>query len=170
MNGKRHLWMLMAVLHLALVICGAAHWLPKHSASFLGSAVRCYGRMTGADSQFSFYAPAVGALYRSRFVLENARDASWSASLEQAKSPEAALRLQGIIECAFANGAAEESAPRRERLAKSWAAAMFNRHPRAVSLTIAVEACDVPTMAEYRAGRPPKWEIIYEARLKREAR
>src|SRR5262249_44898451 len=115
------------------------------------------------------YAPAVVALYRSRFVLENKRGASWSASLEKAKSPEAALRLQGMIECAFANGAAEESAPRRERLVKSWAATMFNCHPRAASLTIVVEACDAPTLAEYRGGRRAKWEIFYQARLKREA-
>ena len=163
------MWMLLGAAHLAFVICGAAGWWPERSTSAVGKAMEWYGRMSGADSQFGFFAPAVVAQFRSRCILQDERGDTWSDSLEQAKSPEVRLQLEGIIERAFANGAAEESAQRRERLAKSWAAAMFNRHPRAVSLTIIVEAYDVPTMAEYRAGRRPKWEIIYEASVKRES-
>ena len=168
MSDRRCLWMLLGAAHLAAVICGAAHWLPERSTTGVGKAIAWYGRMSGADSQFGFFAPAVVSNYRTRFNLQNERGDTWPDRLEQTKSTEAALRLEGIVERAFANGAAEESAQRRERLVKSWAAAMFTRHPRAVSLTIVVEVYDVPTMAEYRAGLRPKWEVLYEGRVERE--
>ena len=168
MNNRRRLWIPLGAAHLVMVICGAAHWLPERSKSAIGKAVECYGRMSGADSQFGFFAPAVVAGFRTRFILQDKRDDTWTDSLEQTKSPEAGLRLEGIVEHAFANGAAEESSARRERLVKSWAAALFTRHPQAASLTIVVEAYDVPTMAEYRAGRRPKWDTVYEARVDRE--
>ena len=168
MNDRGRFWMLLGAAHLVAVIGGAAHWLPERSTSGIGKAVEWYGRMSGADSQYAFFAPEVVARFRARFILQDERGATWSDRLEQTKSPEAGLRLEGIVERAFANKAAEESAERRERLVKSWAAAMFTRHPQAVSLTIVVEAYDVPTMAEFRAGRRPKWETVYEARVDRE--
>ena len=168
MGDRRRLLTLLGAGHLVVVICGAAYLLPEQSTSGIGKTVEWYGRMSGADSQYGFFAPEVTALYRSRFILQDERGATWSDSLEQAKSPEVALRLEGVVERAFSNGAAEESAERRERLVKSWAAVMFTRHLRAVSLLVAVEVFDVPTMAEYRGGDRPEWKALYTARVERE--
>lgn len=168
MSNSHRLWIVLGAAHLVVVIVGASHLLPGRRTTGIGKAVECYGRMTGSGSQFSFYAPAVVARFRTRFILQDARGDTWTDSLEQTKNQEAGLRLEGMIERAFANGAAEESALRRERLVKSWGAAMFNRHSRAASLTIVVEVYDVPTMSDYRVGRRPSWETLYEARVERE--
>lgn len=125
--------------------------------------------MSGANSGFGFYAPNVGALYRPTFLLQDDQGKTWCDSFEQADSPEARLRFGGIAEAAFGNGEAETAPDRRARLVKSWATTMFSRHPSARSLSIVVETYDVPTMAEYRAGQRPNWNVVYQARVQRES-
>jgi hypothetical protein len=89
--------------------------------------------------------------------------------MDQANSPEVRLRLMSIIDYPFTSGAAAELPAWRQQLVKSWAATMFSRHPRAVSLTVMVEAYDIPTMAQFRAGLRPRWIVVYEAQVCRAA-
>jgi hypothetical protein len=125
--------------------------------------------MSGANAGYGFYAPEVGSSYRTNFLLQDAQGTTWLDSFEQVDSPEARLRFVGIVESAFGSGAAETAPDRRGRLVKSWAATMFARHPSARSLAVVVEAYDVPTMAEYRAGQRPCWNIVYSARVERDS-
>jgi hypothetical protein len=125
--------------------------------------------MSGADNQFSYYAPDVGDNFRTRFTLWDSQGGEWEASFENTDSPEARLKLAGIAFSAFANGAAEEFPEKRVRLIKSWAATMFSRFPSAVALTVVVEAYDIPTMAEYRGGQRPAWKVVYQAQVQRDA-
>jgi hypothetical protein len=53
-----------------------------------------------------------------------------------------------------------EEALRRDLLA-SWAGSMLGRHPEAQKVEVRVEAYDVPSMAEYRAGARPQWVLVY---------
>jgi hypothetical protein len=131
--------------------------------------VRWYACMSGANSHYGFYAPNVGEQYRARFMLYDDQGLAWGDSFDDSNSPEARLRLGGSAASAFANGEAEKTPARRERLVKSWAAAMFTRHPSAVSLTVVVEAHDIPSMAEYRTGLRPSWNPVYEARVQRDS-
>lgn len=162
-------WTVLAAVHLALVIAGAGQWLPEQRGGRWVQALRWYATMSGANSQFGFYAPEVGDHCRARFVLQNARGDTWTDSFHERISPEVQLRLVGTAEAAFANGAAREAPARRERLVRSWAAAMFTRHPDAVTLMVVVEAYIVPTRADYRAGSRPTWKCIYQAQVQREA-
>jgi len=164
---RAFVWTLLAVAHLVVVVGGASNTLPQRSSGMPGETLRSYARVSGADSEYGFFAPAVGAEQRARFVLMDADGFTWSDSLDEAKNPEARLRLMNIVEHPFMSGAAAELPAWREQLVKSWAANMFSRHPRAVSLTVIVEAYAVPTMAEFRAGQTPNWMTVYVAQLQR---
>ena len=167
MRVRRCLWTLFGGAQLVIVVCGACQWLPANTKNPLARAFQWYATVSGANSQYGFYAPEVGDHCRPRFLLHDEQGSTWPDSFERANTPEARLRLEGSAEAAFANGAAQESPARRERLVKSWAAAMFTRHPSALSLTVVVEAYDVPTMAGYRAGARPSWKTVYEAQVQR---
>lgn len=169
MRYRACLWTLLGVAHLVVVVCGACACLPERSSAPLAHMFRSYARLSGADSDYGFFAPAVGEAQRANFLLQDARGSTWSDSIDQAKSPEARLRLINIVEHPFMSGAAEELPVWRQQLLKSWAAKMFSRHPRAVSLTVVVEAYDVPTMAECRAGQAPSWNVVYEAQVQRDS-
>lgn len=168
MRFRACLWTLLGAAHLIVVVCGAGGCLPERSNAPLAHLLRSYARLSGADSEYGFFAPEVGAEQRARFLLQDEDGATWSDAIDQANSPEARLRLLNIVEHPFMSGAAQELPAWRQQLVKSWAAALFSRHPRAVSLTVVVEAYDVPTMAEYRAGQAPSWKLVYEARVLRD--
>jgi hypothetical protein len=162
-------WTLFAALHLLIVICGACDSLPDGSTGPLAHILQSYAAMSGAESQYGFYAPDVGERHRPRFILKDDRGFTWQDSFEGTKSPEARLRLEGTADYAFANGAADKSPSIRQHLVKSWAAAMFTRHPSASSLTVVVEAFEIPTMAEFRAGSRRRWRMVYQAQLRRDS-
>jgi hypothetical protein len=50
----------------------------------------------------------------------------------------------------------------RRGLAASWAGAMFGRHPSAEEVVVQVEIESLPTMQEWRGGRPRSWTPVYE--------
>ena len=169
MSFRTCFWTLLALGHLGVVLCGACDFLPDCSQGPAAQLVQWYGTMSGARSQYGFYAPEVGARYRPRFILQDDHEFTWCDSFAETASPEAQLRLEGTVEAAFANGAPEESPASRQRLIKSWAAVMFNRHPSASSLTVVIEVYDIPFMAEFRAGSRPSWRAVYEAQLRRDS-
>jgi len=167
MNWYHRSWTTLAAGQVVLVVCGAAGWLPDRRSGPAAEPLLWYAEMSGADNQYSFYAPEVGASYRARFTLRDSHGGYWPASFEDTATPEARLRLSEIAASGFANDAAREYPERRVQMVKSWAAAMFHRHPSATSLAVVVEAYDVPTMAEYRAGRHPEWVAVYRAEVQR---
>jgi len=165
----RYLWLLLAAGHLATVGAGACHLLPDWSSGPPAQVVRWYATMSGAGTGYGFFAPVVGAEHRARFRLQDDQGRTWWDVFDETSSPEARLRLTGIVDLPFMSGRAGEFPEWRQRLVKSWAAAMFNRHPRAVSLEVSVEFYDIPTIAEYRAGSRPSWEVAYRARVQRDS-
>jgi hypothetical protein len=160
---------MLSALHLAAVICGACYLPPERSRTPAAQMFRWYATMSGADTSYGFFAPNVGDLHRARFLLRDEKGQTWWDSFDVTKSPEARLRLTGIVDCAFLTGEAMESPEWRNRLVRSWSATMLNRHPSAASLTAVVEVYDVPTMAKYRAGSRPNWQGVYQAELQRRA-
>jgi hypothetical protein len=168
MRFRNCLWTLLGAAHLIVVVCGASGCLPERKSGPLAHLLRWYARLSGADSEYGFYAPDVGAESRARFILQDENGSTWTDALNQATSPEARLRLVSIVD-PFTGGAAQELPAWRRQLVKSWAARMFSRHPRAVSLTLIVENYAVPTMAQIRAGQRPSWMAVYQARIQRES-
>jgi hypothetical protein len=169
MSVRYGIWALLAAVHLVIVLCGACTLLPERNTGPSAEIIQWYGTMSGARTQYGFFAPAVGERYRPRFILQDDRGFTWQDSFEGTISPEARLRLEGTADYAFANGDTEKSPESRKRLVKSWAAAMFTRHPSASSLTAIVEAYYIPAMSEYRVGSRPSWRVVYQARLHRDS-
>ena len=169
MFARRYLPLLLAAGHLGVVICGASNCIPDRHAGPPAQVCRWYATMSGAGSSYGFFAPAVGAPHRARFLLKDDSGSTWWDTFDQAGNSEARLRLTGIVDGAFMSGDVEEFPQWRKRLVSSWAATMFTRHPSAVSLTVTVEAYVVPGMAEYRAGSRPSWQEVYRADVQRRA-
>jgi hypothetical protein len=157
----------LAAAHLVVVVCGAAQRLPNRSQTPPARLLQWYATMSGAGSQYGFYAPEVGNECRARFLVQDDQGTEEWDDFEQTRNPEARLRLGLTVLHAFANGEAAQDAERRQRLVKSWAAAMFTRHPRAVSVTVVVETYDVPPMSGYRTGLRPNWNVVYQAQVQR---
>jgi hypothetical protein len=165
MSWRSRLAILMVIAHLSAVICGASYFAP--SAIPAGRTYRWYAEISGAGSSFGFFAPRVGARHRARFVLEDQQGGTWEEALDETGNPETRLRVTGLIEDPFMSGRATERPEMRGRLIRSWAATMFTRHPAAASVTIEVEAYDIPRIEDYRAGARPRWVKVYQARVHR---
>jgi hypothetical protein len=165
----------VAAVHLFLVACGAAGLtlLPEDTPS--EKLLRLYGELSGADNNFGFFAPRVGAQIRAIFTLTDSDGNTWTDVLERGSNRETDLRVEVLIESVLDDNALEdeededeegdeedeEEASRPSWLqtasVKSWAVWMFARHPSAVEVAVSVEYYYVPPMDEYRTGARPEW-------------
>jgi hypothetical protein len=161
---KRRLIAIAACLHLVLVGLGAAHvhlwnWGP------VGRTLDRYGLLSGAGSNYPFFAPEVGTTIRAQFDLYAADGKSLGTDdLMRSSTRETKLRLSDIVEMIDED---LENQQTRRLLGASWAAKMFARHPGAAKLTLRVDVFDVPTMSEYRSGERYDWENVYRATFAR---
>ncbi len=169
MFDRRYVWIAWGATHLVVAIYGACYALSDRDEGPAAQAIGWYATMSGADSSFGFFAPVVGAPTRARFLLQDAEGSTWWDGFDHTSSPEARLRLIGIVDYAFMSGDAQDAPEWRRHLVKSWAATMFTRNPSAVSQTVVVEAYIVPSMADYRAGSRPSWHEVYRAEIQRES-
>ncbi|WP_433935238.1 hypothetical protein AB3662_11100 [Sorangium cellulosum] len=63
----------------------------------------------------------------------------------------------------------EQDPAARRSLIASWVAKVFAKHPEAESVAVRLESYDLPSMAEYRAGKQPRWYVEYQAKFKMKA-
>jgi hypothetical protein len=150
----------VASFHLTLVGCGAAGVTWPPALGVAGRALACYGELSGANNGYGFYAPAVGTEQRAVVTITDEAGQAHTDVPAEGATHEARLRLGSIAGMLIQEGPGP-------RVAASWAAAMFGRHPGARQIVLRVEEYDVPTMAEYRAGTSPRWVPVYEANFSR---
>jgi hypothetical protein len=161
---RRHLaWTIAAFLHLVLVICGAASVTLSGRNLALGILAQ-YSEVSGADTQYGFFAPAVASQCRAILTLRDAEGREWSDTI--AADPAAGF--------GWRTSSAIDAIPRlpenlRRALAGSWAAVMFGRHPNAVEVVVDAQIELLPTMAEWNAGARPMWESFYSSTFVRKA-
>jgi hypothetical protein len=162
MTVQHGFWLLIASGHLFLVTCGAFGWglLPAEWPS--QRVLRLYGELTSADSQFGFFAPAVGSQLRTVFVLTDAEGHSWEDTLDKGANRECYIRQAGMTDAAWCQGNVDHAQ------VASWAAGMLGRHPSAVSVQVCIEAFDVPRMSQYRGGARPSWVPAYSLTYERQ--
>jgi hypothetical protein len=165
MNRRQLLITAVAGLHLVLVACGAAGLFRALAPTAPVRAVRWYGAMSGASTGYGFFAPGVGPQVRAAFVLTDGQGRTWEDDFEAGRNQEVKLRLGSLVS-SFPLEQREE-ALRRDLLA-SWADALLPRHPQAHKLQIRVEALEVPSRAEFRAGARPEWVTLYWATFTRD--
>ncbi|WP_438009519.1 hypothetical protein WME89_13075 [Sorangium sp. So ce321] len=149
-----------AAVHLGCVVLGALHVDPQ-KAGGLGGVIAYHGALSGAGSGYNFFAPAVSALPWARFQVTDANGAAHAEVLESGANQEADLRVRSILSLFLQ---AEDEALRRSLVA-SWAGKLFARHPGAKSVVVRLETCDLPSMQQYREGRRPAWDLLYQAKV-----
>lgn len=157
MTRKYAFFTVLAGLHLVLVICGAFKrpLLPKELPA--SEPLRIYGAVSGADSNYGFFAPSVGPQLRAIFTLTDRDGKSWTDTLTRGLNAEATLRAGNTVSVIASPELTEET---RKALVTSWALAMFNKHPTVVELIIRVEVFDPPTMTEFQEGTRPEWKMV----------
>ncbi|MBU8899641.1 hypothetical protein DRW03_03160 [Corallococcus sp. H22C18031201] len=155
LTARHALLMSLAAVHLLLVLSSALGLRPLQVLGSLGSIGQVYAAWSGASSQFSFFAPGVSPAVRVSFRAERE---SGGEIRDDFRFDSAAMNLR-IHSMLLRFGLKDVQDP----LARSWAAAMFGRHPDARSVTVRVEALRLPSMEAYRAGDRPEWMDAYRA-------
>lgn len=146
--------------HLVLVVAGAAH-LTARVHGPVGRELRFYDALSGAGDSYSFFAPAVGPQLRVRFTGEQ-----FDETLEAGKSREVGFRLGNVAGTVYVASKRDDM---RRALLAALAARFFGGHPDANLVRVSIEAWEVPTMAEYRAGARPRWRSLHDASFVRNA-
>jgi hypothetical protein len=143
-----------AIFHLILVASSAAHVRLFSPDSPIDTAVDHYGSLSGSDNSYAFFAPGVAPEFRVTFTLTDSDGNTWEESGNQGATREAELRYDSMTSMFTFRKL-------RGRIAASWAATMFGKHPNAERVEVAVEAQDMPTMEAYRDGYRPEWSPVY---------
>jgi hypothetical protein len=163
---KKILLLCAALGHLTLVVLGARDvCLCDYGAP--GQLAVLYSALSGADSGYGFFAPKVASPRTARFTLVDEAGRVIVDTLPPRITREADIRVEDLVEMFDTRRIDDEV---RAQLAGTWAAAMFKRHPEAVSVTVDMGSWRVPTMAEAREGKPWRWRSIYRARVVRPSR
>lgn len=150
-----------AVGHLSLVTMGALQIHPQGDG-WLYRAIAYYSALSGAESAYAFFARSVTPLPRANFHVSDATGATTTDTLESGASRETEIRILNIITPFLRN---EDPAIHRS-IAASWAGKVLARHPGAQSIAVRLETYDLPSMREYREGKPPRWDLHYEAKFR----
>ncbi|MDC0717299.1 hypothetical protein [Nannocystis bainbridge] len=152
-----------AAFHLALVVLGGLGFC-LWGAGPLGPLLTYYAALTGADSGYGFYAPSVGDPPTLTLTIVDDEGRARLESLAPRITREADIRVEDLIEV-FHNRRIDEAV--RARLAASWAAELFSRHPSARSVTVDMGFHRVPSLVAASRGAPTRWRSVYRARVVR---
>lgn len=163
---KKTLLLTAALGHLTLVVLGALD-VCLWELGPPGKLAVVYSALSGADSGYGFFAPKVAAPRTARFTLVDEAGQVTVDTLPPRITREADIRVEDLVEV-FDNRRSDNEI--RAELAAIWAAAMFKRHPEAVSITVDMGSWRVPSMAQTREGKPWRWKSIYRARVVRPPR
>ncbi|PCC72384.1 hypothetical protein [Nannocystis exedens] len=164
MTLRRRLLLLAAVAaHLVLVVLGGLG-ICLWSAGPLGPLLTYYGALTGADNGYGFYAPSVGDPPTLTLTLVDDAGRTSPARLTPGITREADIRVEDLIEV-FHDRRSDDAV--RARLAASWAANLFARHPEARSVTVDMGFHRVPSLAGAARGARARWRSVYRARVVR---
>lgn len=162
---RRRRWLLLAIVggHLGLAVTGALGLCPWEAGA-IGRGLTYYRALAGLDTGFAFFAPGVGTPPRAEFTVIDGAGAAVVDTLPTGVTREADIRVGDIVEV-FTQRRTDETM--RRRIARSWAAVMFARHPGAAVVLLDVGYRWMPAMAELRDGATAHWRSVYRARIVR---
>lgn len=160
---RKTLWLTAAACHLGLVVAGGLDVCPWEWGP-IGPALAYYGAISGVDSGYSFYAPSVRSAPDATFTVVDREGHRVVDRLQTGVTREADLRMQDLLDVVYQRRTDDEL---RRRLAASWAAEMFARHPGAELVLVDVGHRRMPAMAALRDGAAPGWRSVYRARVAR---
>ena len=159
-SRRYKIWIALATVHLILVALGASHSFPS-GPNLILSTIGYYGRFSGADSGYGFFAPAVGTSLSATFEITDATGKTRIEPVDRGSSREATLRINNIIGQIWRT----DDKKVHRSLAASWAGKAFARYPDAEKVAVRLETYYLPSTEEYKAGKRPAWMPYYEAKF-----
>jgi hypothetical protein len=145
---------LLAALHLGIVFGGAVGLLPiEHNGYSIFYPLDLYMEYTGANYRFTFFAPSVGPQIRARLLRSGPQGTEEVQLLTN--SAEVNTRINAMLTSSV------KIPELQDVMARSWAALVSSSETTASNVTVIVESYQLPSMAEYRAGRRGVWEETY---------
>jgi hypothetical protein len=159
---KKHwFWLGLGLLHLGFSTAGSID--EDLFASAYGSAFRHYGYFSGGMARLKFFSPDVGSELRLTYKGPTREGKFHEGSILTARG-ETNLRLAKLVDI-FWN---KQTTPAiRQSLAASWAGKILALHPELVSVTLYLDAFELPPMGAYRAGLKRRWLPYYQASFER---
>jgi hypothetical protein len=146
----------LALAHLVLVVCGALGGMDLLKQAPAGQLLHLCTTLSGAETNFGFFAPAVAGSNRPRFVITEGDGLAREVRPDDAPNHEVRVRAASPLHLFLVPEL-------RDPIAASSAAKVFGHHPQAHAVTVRVEEYMLPTMKEYRDGKRPHWQPIYDA-------
>jgi hypothetical protein len=143
-----------ACIHLALVICGAARFVPFSQRHAFGRTIEVYREYTGANNGYGFYAPAVASEWSTTFEVCGGKPPRCFEAREEPANREVGLLLSTI------DGMYMED-DLRDLVAASWAGVEFGRYPHAAIVVVKPRVFLIPSMEQFRRGLKPRWRTAY---------
>jgi hypothetical protein len=139
-----------AVLHLTLVACSAAGFVPG-LLNPIEQAVRWYGAMSGGTNRYGFF-KEVGTGCKVTCTMTDKDGRSWQDELSRGGNREADMR---------ANGSIYMIVDFDDNLPASWAAHMLARYPSAQQVVVQFEQYEPTSMSDFSNGKLPAWKTTY---------
>jgi hypothetical protein len=160
--GPRRRWLLIGVGgHFAVVaanVAGVDFWSAPASspvARCANLAIAEYGALSGAESQYGYFAPGVDDQLRLVFEMTEPSGRVRTDVLSNAVNAEVDLRVANLVSLLW-----QPDEGLHRALETSWATAMFDRHPSARRVAIEVQVYELPSMDGMRRGRRPVWRVL----------
>jgi hypothetical protein len=119
-------------------------------------ALAVYLNMTGTESGYSYFAPNVPDNYKLVFQLQY-RDGRTEDELPEVSGRATGLRLATLLD----EIAETEYEPLRAMLVKMLAYAVWQRHQDAIRIHAVFGYVELPTMAEFRAGKKESYNFWF---------
>jgi len=165
LKKSKHILLALALLHLVFV-CFSAAYMHLSSKIPLYSLLKFYGKASGADSSYGFFAPSIGSKVRGVFdVIDRNGKVTPNIQLSPEMNREENIRLGGIFEEFTGDEIEDETF--RHSLGASLAAVIFSRFVEAERVVIHIEEFVQVSMEDFRNGKRSFWDNIYDATFAR---
>jgi len=158
---RRRLLLALTAGQLILVAVGVVS-VDLRQLGPLGVYLDDYRTLSGADSDYGFFAPEVRDQIQTHFEIIDREGRRKPAFLSVGSNHEAEVDIENITD----NFESLEP-DMRSRLAASLAAQIFADRPEAVRVVVRVERFETVSMEEFRSGIRPQRTPFYEATLTR---
>lgn len=159
MNQVQKIVLALAMLHLLIAACFAAHMGDWGGNSRIMKSLRIYSSYTGAGNVYSFFAPAIGPETQVMYTLVYP-DGSQTVTRLENDNHERNMRIETMYNFFGIDGA-------KNPMAHSCSSYMLTLHPDVIAIRFMALVRGMPDMKSYREGIRPRWEVYYSKDFKK---
>lgn len=160
MKAKLYIITSLAIIHLSIISIkafrnelGWSKWLANQKV--ISKIVEYYSQVTVMQADYSFFSPNIASDLKIEVMIED-ENGKYPVNLFKVSNPEVNTRFQCSI-IGFQNVSIAQ-----ELIMRSWAARAYEKYPSAKFITVKGSAYHLPNQADYRAGKRPYYERMFE--------